>query len=195
MTLGQTEAFEVAPSKKLIVPSGCSAWWGVDPSTLRVAIATISEDSQPQRHRSSSIASFDKAKQVIDRLPEIREYTRQLAVMLAGSRPPGVIVVEKPACFGDRPNPELAYGVGAILCGLGEAVRGSGVSVVLVESSKWKRVACGSGAIKKPKPSSGIEYPVLTWAKGLGFAGNSRDEADAWGIAEYACRTYALEER
>lgn len=196
--LGQLEGFELPPSKKLIVRPGHTAWWGVDPSTLRVAIAVVSEDSQPQRHRSSRIASFDDSKPVIERLPEIRWSTRQLAreMMATVDVPhPGVIVMEKPAGFGDRPNPELAYGAGATLCGLVEAVKGMGVKVLLIEGSSWKKVACGRGDIKKPKPSSGEQYAVVTWARTVGFTGHSWDEADAWGIAEYARRTYALDVR
>lgn len=194
--LGQLKGFELPPSKKLIVRPGHTSWWGVDPSTLRVAIATIdpmSSDERPRLHRNSGMASFDQRKPVIERLPEIREYTREFAVMLAAKHPPGVVVMEKPAGFGDRPNPELAYGAGATLCGLVEAV--GNIKVILVEGSKWKKLACGRGDIKKPKPSSREEYAVVTWARALGFKGHSWDEADAWGIAEFARRTYMLEQR
>lgn len=202
--LGQTEAFEVLPSKKLIVRPGHTAWWGVDPSTLRVAIAVV-EQYRGGPWRRSAIVAFDPSVPVVERLPEIRLKTREMAVRLMcddhgpddRQRPslPGVIVMEKPAGFGDRPNPELAYGAGAVLCGLVEAVKGMGVKVVLVEGSKWKKLACGRGDIKKPKPSSGEQYAVVTWARTVGFTGNSWDEADAWGVAEYARRTYMLEQR
>ena len=198
--LGQTEAFELPPSKKLIVPRGHTSWWGVDPSTLRVAIATVSVDhggpgSAPRRR--SKIKAFDDSRPVVQRLPEIREETYRLAqtVSMTFAEKPGVIVVEKPAGFGDRPNPELAYAAGATLCGLVEFARGSGLKVLLIEGARWKKVACGRGDIKKPKPRSGVEYPVLTWARTVGFTGSSWDEADAWGIAEYARRTYALDQR
>lgn len=190
MPLGQIEAFEAAPPKRLLVPESHVSWWGVDSSTLRVAIATIS----PERRRGASLAAFDKRTPVIDRLVEIRRQTLSLARgLLDVGLAPGVIAVETPAGFGDRPNPSLAYAVGAILCGLGEACPLAGI--VMVESARWKKVSCGSGAIRKPKPTSGEEYAVLTWARTVGYKGTSWDEADSYGIAEWARRTYKLEVR
>jgi hypothetical protein len=186
--LGQLEAFTPPPTTKLIVPVGFTSWWGVDPSTLRVALAMIDAEC---RH-SVVTASFDRRLPTIDRLPEVRARTLALASAAAEVARPGVIAVEKPAGFGKRPNPELAYAVGVIMCALGEAVPVA--TLVLVEGSKWKRVACGDGAIAKPKRPD-EPYAVLTWARTLGYRGTSWDEADACGVAEWARRTYRLEQR
>ncbi len=187
--LGQLEAFESAPPKRL-VPRGSTDWWGVDPSTQRVAIAWVSR----QGHRGVELASFSTATSVVERLPLIRRETAALAAELVTRRNhlPGIVAFEKPAGFGARPNPELAYGAAAIMCGLLEAT--GPAKLVLVEGSKWKRVICGRGDIRKPKPNGG-PYAVLTWARATGYDGSSWDAADAWGIAEWARRTYVLEER
>lgn len=187
--LGQSELFVEAPSKKLIVGEGSVHFWGVDPSTLRVAIATI----DPEVRRGVTMVSFDTRLGVVDRLPDIRRRTFDVAREIVEVLPPGVIVVEKPAGFGNRPNPELAYGVGAILCALGEAAPTA--ELRLVEGSRWKRVACGRGDIRKPKAKSGEMYAVLGWARSVGYDGVSWDEADAMGVAEFARRTYKLEAR
>lgn len=186
MMLGQTEAFEVPPAMKLIVPHGHVSWWGVDPSTLRVAIATI----DPEGRRGASMASFAKLAPA-PRLVEIRKRTLELARDVAESLPPGLIVVEEPSGFGDRPNPQLAYAAAAIICALAEAAPTT--EIKLVQSAKWKKAACGSGAIKKPKQVA--DYAVYKWATSLGYSGSSFDEVDAWGIADYARRTFALDPR
>lgn len=186
--LGQAELFVPAPTRKLIVARGATACWGVDPSTLRVAIATVTADER----RGVSMASFPKLA-TAPRLVEIRRETLALARDLVETLPPGLIVVEKPAGFGDRPNPDLAYAAGAIICALQEAAPAAVLE--LVESARWKKVSCGSGGIRKPKPTSGEEYAVLTWARELGYSGSSWDECDSWAIAEYGRRTFALEPR
>lgn len=186
--LGQMTLVEAAPSKRLIVPVGAVNFYGVDPSTLRVAIATVTPDGL----RGADIASFPKLSGA-HRLVAIRRDTYALACEIVESIPPGVIVVEKPSGFGSRPSPELSFAGGAIMCALQEAAPAAAIE--LVENTSWKRVVCGSGAIKKPKPTEGVEYPVLLWARDNGYIGSSWDVADAMAIAEYGRRTYALEQR
>lgn len=186
--LGQAELFVPTPTRRLVVPQTHVNYWGVDPSTLRVAIATIDAEGR----RGSDVASFPKLA-ATKRLPEIRRLTHLLATMICELLPPGVIVVEKPAGFGDRPNPELAYACGAIICALGEAAPAAHIE--LVESSRWKKAVLGYGAIRKPKVTDPEPYRVLTWAQELGYSRTSWDEADAWAIADWGRRTYALEPR
>lgn len=186
--LGQQTLVEAAPSKRLIVPAGAVNFYGVDPSTLRIAIATVT----PEGLRGSDIASFPKL-QGAPRLVAIRRDTYALACELVAAIPPGVIVVEKPSGFGSRPSPELSFAGGAIMCALQEAAPEAHVE--LVENTSWKRIVCGSGAIKKPKPTDGVEYPVLLWARDHGYDGVSWDIADAMAIAEYGRLTYALVQR
>lgn len=197
--LGQEEIFTPPPTRKLIVPSGATSWWGIDPSTMRVAIATVTADGQ----RSVSTNSFAR-EDGGRRLASIFWGTAALARQLVhDARParPGVIVVEQPS--GKQPNPALSYAVGATIAGCFQGINevtfdGVGphdVPMPMVSSSTWKRVACGAGNIYKPKPTSKVAYGVLTWARQHGYSGSSWDEADAWAIAEYARRTYALEQR
>jgi len=189
MTLGQSELFVPQPTKKLIVPAGRNAWWGVDSSTKRVAIGVVNAAGE----RYGNIAAIEPSEGAT-RLAAIYRRTVMLsAEYLQVADLPGVIVVEAAAGFGKRPNPELAYAVGAVLAGLGAAC--PGVSVQMVIGSKWKLEVCGFGGIKKPKPTAKEEYAVLKWAREHGYGGLSWDEADAWAIADYARRTYALEER
>ena len=184
--LGQEELLERGPMRRLVVRKGDSGWWGIDPSTRGVSIAHVAPDGT----RGVSTVTFEGGEGG-KRLAAILRHTRGLAVVLAGKCAPGVIVVEQPS--GKRPNPSLSYAVGVVMAAVCEAI--PGVKLETVPSATWKRVACGRGDIRKPKPSSGEEYAVLTWAKTRGYAGKSYDEVDAMGVAEYARKTIALEER
>jgi hypothetical protein len=185
----QLRAFDVARARKrLIVRKGKRSWWGVDPSTKRIAIAYVTPDGT----RGSAIRSLPTLSGA-DRLEAIRIATIELCELLRTPAEPGVIVVEEPAGFGKRPNPELAYACGAVLCGLVPGAPHTHVD--FVASSKWKADVCGYGGIAKPKPTEKRSYEVLQWAQGVGYDGSSWDESDAWAIAEYARGTYELDER
>ena len=190
--MSQLKAFDVARSRKrLIVRPGKRAWWGVDPSTKRVAIAYVDSEGR----RGSAIRSLPTLLGA-ERLDAIRGATVELCELLRlepiGAEP-GVIVVEEPAGFGKRPNPELAYATGAVLCGLVPGAPHTHVD--FVASAKWKLNVCGYGAISKPKPTEKRAYEVLEWARREGYEGTSWDESDAWAIAEYAREAYELDER
>lgn len=195
MTVGQQEIFTVAPGKRLVVPEGWAAWWGVDASTRRVAVAAVDADGT----RRGEVVSVEQGPsrsggRSVRRLAAIYEATRELCSELRrGHAPPGVVVVEQAAGFGKRPNPELAYAVGAVMAALVGALPHTHVETV--PSATWKLAVCGFGGIKKPKPTEREEYAVLVWARGVGYEGGSWDLADAYAIAEYGRRTYALEQR
>jgi len=112
-----------------------------------------------------------------------------------------VIVVEQPS--GKQPNPALSYAVGATIAGCFQGVNELSLDAVgprevvmpMVSSSTWKKAACGAGNAYKPKDGDIEKYPVYRWALSIGYRGRSFDEVDALGIADYARRTYALEER
>lgn len=196
--LGQTELLEVAPSRRLLVRPEHVNWWGVDPSTWRVALATIDAEGR----RGVTVASFSRRGIGGERLADIWRVTATLARETALMLPPGVIVIEQPS--GKQANPELSYATGAIMGALFAGVcRATDVAVVVetVPSSRWKAVACGNGALYKPRrergrpPPAPEEYGVLRWARTEGYTGSSWDDADAMGVAEYARRTFCLEER
>jgi len=187
--VSQLKAFDVEPKqRRLVVRTGQTAYWGIDPGTKRVAGATITKDGD----RFGAVRSVPTLTGA-DRLEAIRAATIELCHELAVHGRPGVIVVEEAASFGKRPNPEFAYAVGATLCGL--VVGAPFTHVESVASAKWKLVVCGYGAIAKPKPTSREPYAVLEWAQYVGYEGTSWDEADAWAIAEYARGAYELDER
>lgn len=183
MTVGQIEAFETPPTRRLIVRPGHTAWWGVDPSTKHIAIAQYAYGMIDSAIRP--IPQYDLAQ----RAAAIRKETLTLAATFEAV--PGVIVIEQPS--GTHTNLQLAYAVGAVLCALGEYHPQAVVETVT--SGEWKRDVCGHGGIKKPKPTSSEPYPVLTWARAQGYEGSSWDEADARAICEYARRTFALDAR
>lgn len=186
----QREMF-VGPRPQRLVGRG--GWWvGVDPSTQRVAIASVS----PEGLRGVSTGSFP-SRRGGRRLAVILYETRRLMRSLVDAGvEPGVIVVEQPS--GKTPNLQLVYATGVIMAAVAEVCPGAVAETV--PSSTWKKVACGRGNIYKPKRERGSpapvpeDYAVLGWARGLGYRGWSWDEADAMGIADYAWRTFALEQ-
>lgn len=197
--LGQTELLETPPSRKLIVPSGHRSWWGIDPSTKRCAIGTVSPGvASNDDLRKSQLVSFPTLEGG-RRLAVIANLVRDLASALALLSPPGLVVVEQPS--GKSPNLELVYATGVIMGAVSQGITATTGHVIRVETvppATWKRVAVGRGDIYKPSPTElreGAIYPVLAWAQTLGYTGSSWDEADAWGIADYARRTVALEKR
>lgn len=197
--LGQEQLLEERPPIKVIVPQGQVCHWGVDPGSVRIAIATV--DSE--RRRGVELLSLSTGAGA-ERLAAAYREIRALARSLAGEMglPPGVIVVEQPS--GAVQNLPLLYVVGVTLAALYEGVAAAtGLSprIEVVPSSKWKRVACGRGDIYKPKKQKGQPspppegYEVLNWARRNGYVGSSWDAADAFGIAEYARKTYELAPR
>jgi hypothetical protein len=192
--LAQQELVEPAPVRRLIVPRGHSAWWGVDPSTVRLSVAFVT----PEGRRGVRTVPFARAGGPA-RLSEIYAQTRLFALegwVHAGFPLPGLVLVEQPS--GKMENPNLSYAVGVIQAALYDGLYSMIDRPVQIEtctSSWWKKRACGRGNIFKPKKRDMDPYGVLTWARQNGYAGSSWDEADAWGIAEAARREVALEER
>lgn len=186
---------EAPKPKRLVVAPGHTAWWGVDPSTARVALATVDGEG----HRAVSMVPF-AAEAGAHRLAGIFTDTRALAVETARLLAPGVIAVEQPSAPKQRGvNPWLYKAVGvieaALVAGVLEAT-GRRPEVAELVSVSWKALAVGKGNIGKPakdrlnpRPE---DYLVLRWARSLGYQGSSWDCADAYGIAEWARRTYEL---
>lgn len=179
--------------RKLIVPKGHGAWLAIDPSTTKVAVASIASDGR--RGVSEVIAQSHEGGQ---RLWSLYRLTRALVRdVIESVGAPGVIVVEQPS--GARPNPQLSYATGAIMAGAFDgAFKATGRSVLVetVPSGTWKKVACGNGSIRKPLDRElGKPYAVLEWARDRGYDGTSWDSADAMAIAEYARQTFTLVER
>lgn len=208
--LEQQELMDPPAKRRMIVPKGHTAWWGVDPSTRRVAIAGVSRaanGSLDRWARSAAFAPVDGPQ----RLHDIREATYELvATMVApdlpglAMSPPGLVLVEQPG--GEHRNYELFYATGVIVEAIDAALLlyGLRAQIEMVMPAWWKKAACGRGNIyktmrvpgrSKPVPVPFEEYGVLVWARANGYRAHSWDEADAWAIAEAARRTVALEER
>lgn len=197
--LAQQELLEPTPQRRIIVPPGHGAWWGVDPSTLRVAVAYVTREGA----RAVRTASFPQIEGPA-RLSAIYAETRRFVAEDLGTffPPPGLVLVEQPS--GKSENPNLSYAVGVTLAALHDGLRVAymrGAVIETIPSSSWKKAGCGHGNLWKPtKKKLGRtpvfeDYGVAVWARENGYAGSSWDDADAWGIAEAARRTVALDER
>lgn len=197
--LGQQELVEPEPTRRVIVGPGRAAFWAVDPSTLRCAVASIAADGL----RGVELVSFPKVDGPA-RLSCIYADVRALAVDLAGLVAPGLVVVEQPS--GTYQSLELDFAVGVTMAGLYDgilAVCGSPARFEMVTSSWWKKRALGYGRMSKPSrkslgraPTPG-DYPVMVWAweNGMPRSVTSWDCGDAWAIAEAARRDVVLESR
>jgi hypothetical protein len=191
--LGQQELLEAGPRRRLIVPAGHCAHWGVDPGTERVAFAYAYEG-----RRAAFSASFPDLKGGARLAAIWRETARVVLELLVGDWPwPGLVWVEQPS--GERPNPALSYAVGVIMAAIANQVPQAAVETV--PSATWKKAATGYGAHYKPtkkklgRPPRFEDYAVARWARENGYEGSSWDECDALGIAEAARREVALVER
>lgn len=197
--LGQQEIFAKPARRRLVVPAGHVAHWGVDPSSVRVALATVAADGL----RGYEIRSFPSLP-APQRQSIIYGETRAMAKLVADVVPPGLIWIEQPS--GPIRNLELVYAVGSIMAGIYDGVleaTGLPPAMEMIVSTSWKLISCGSGRISKPKRERGKpapapeEYGVLRWAweNGLSRSETSWDVCDAWAIAEAARRDVVLDAR
>lgn len=196
--LGQQELLEAGPVRRVIVPAGHRAWWGVDGSTLRIALACLSRRSDGVLDRWVKTQPFAPVEGAA-RLSEIYVVTRRfIAGVATCSTWPGIVMVEQPSGSKQSVNLPLIYAVGVMTTAIYDAlvdVTGVAPRMESCTASWWKARACGKGNIYKPKRGDPSEYGVLTWARANGYAGSSWDECDALGIAEAARREVALDER
>jgi hypothetical protein len=195
--LGQQELMEPPQRRRLQVAPGHTAIWGVDPSSVRLAVAGTDSDGK----RWVGTAPFAPCDGP-ERLSAIYEQTRVFcSERLSVVRRPGYVLVEQPS--GDKVNLPLYYAVGVIMAALYDALYlpGAPVRIETIPPQSWKKTACGRGNIYKPtKKKLGRtpifeDYDVAVWARLNGYEGSSWEEADAWGIAEAARREVALVER
>jgi hypothetical protein len=196
--LGQQQLLEPDPQRRLIVPAGHSAWWGVDGSTLRIALAGVSRRSDGVLDRWVKMRPFNPLEGAA-RLSEIYSATRGFVASVATCCTwPGVVMVEQPSGSKQSVNLPLIYAIGVMTTAIYDAlvdVTGRAPRMASCTASWWKKRACGRGDLYKPKRGSGDQYGVLVWARQNGYMGDSFDEADALGIAEAARREVALVER
>lgn len=189
--LGQQSLIEQPKPRSLIVPKGCTSWWGVDSSTRCVAIGVATAGQIVVENEP-----FPKTP-AMQRLSIIYETSRVLAARLATAYPPGLVFVEQPSGSGQQVNHELEFAVGCSIAGIYDGVRAAGMvpAMELIVASFWKKAACGNGAIKKtmkvegkrwPQPLPLEEYPVMQWARLNGYDGDSWDSADAMAMAHAA---------
>lgn len=200
--IAQQELFEAPARTRVIVPAGCDSWWGVDSSTKRVAIGVCRQEGDRVR-RDVRSAIFPTGTGAV-RLAAIYAATRALALDLAATYRPGLILVEQPSGSDRAVNHELEYAVGVIQAAIYDGAYsaiGHAPGMDTVVSGWWKARACGAGNIYKTYKPPGAtrkkllpleEYGVMKWARLQGYQGDSWDEADALGIAEAGRRDVAL---
>jgi hypothetical protein len=143
-------------------------YWGVDPSTKKVAIGWT--------------GSMCGARSVLipdsrdgDRLARIYRATHQLVLELSRDFPPVWVWVERPS---GRPNPPLLYAVGAVQAAVYETLSKIWEHPVHVEdviASHWRKTVTGKGQQDK------IDYVI--WAHENGYLGSDVDEAEAFCMA------------
>lgn len=195
----QAELFAPPQRRRLVVPAGHAAHWGIDPATTRVAVATL-DALGVGAVREHAFPKLDGAQ----RLSVIYDETLQVVREVAASVPPGLVVLEQAS--GKNVPRELEQAIGVISAAVYAgvlAVSGHAVRVEWWPPGTWKLRATGFGAIPKPKklkgqPAPAAEaYRVLTWAwdDGMDRSVRSWDCADAWGICRAAQREVMLEQR
>lgn len=201
----QPQLLEPPPTRRIIVPRGHFAHWGIDPSTRGVSVSgvedarTVPEGTGDLWVQSTAFRTHSGPHASLTRLSDVHYESARFARHLVEKYgPPGLVWVERPG--GKSRNYALDYALGTIVAGMDEAIEaatGHRVRFEEVEPASWKKTACGRGNLYKPDKKKGrtAEYPVLLWARELGYSGMSYDEADAIGIAEAARRTVALEPR
>lgn len=183
MELTQQRLLEPEPTRTVRAAEG-AGHWGVDPSTLRLAIAWRTEDEIGARTRSYTRTAGPR------RLAFIYAETVQFVLGVAGWVWPGYVLFEQPS--GEHPNLNLVYAAGAqqaaVYAALHRCAQASGWPVPEIEvvpSATWKSVGIGQGW-KRLKKADG---DILRLAREDGYSGDSLDEADAHYMAKAARRT------
>lgn len=144
-----------------------SSWvWGVDPSTVRLAVGLAGADGLEVR--STDFTRMEP--RTGERLRAVHDETFGIAFRLRREFPPCAIFVEQPFAYGRHVEPELFYAVGVI-----QAALAPFAPVQTVAVSTWKKRSVGKGTATK--------LDVFRWAEQHGYRGNSQDEADALAIA------------
>lgn len=170
-----------------------SAWWGVDPSTLRVAVAWQHPAAEP----GAAIRSFPRAAAGGKRLSLIRSETADFVRGIVGAPWPGIVLVEQPS---GKPNPALVYAVGAIQAGIYDGLRATPRGhhhpeqippIETITSSEWRLIATGRGDTGYKRRGGKAELVRL--AQENGYRGSSEDESEAWLIALAARRLVRFE--
>lgn len=146
-----------------------TACYGIDPSTLRVSIAYVTDDGQ----RGVETRSFRTDLRDGERLWHIYAETFGLCRQLHEIAPARLVLVEQP--FGRNVPPVSYLAMGAIMMA---ATRVTDAPVQPIPPPTWKLRALGKGNASKDD--------VLAWARQQGYGGALFDEADAMGIAEAA---------
>lgn len=155
--------------------------WGIDPSSKRIALATVEGDGSFAVDNVRLTENDDRVLRFADGYAEQVEFFKRFPA-------PAMVFLEEPFVPRDRrqiPTHLLMYGV--TLAALGD-VLGS-VPVLEMTASQWKARAMGQGNGHAPKEA------ILAWAQSVGYGGRIQDEADALGIAIGGAQLYLSQER
>lgn len=149
-------------------PEGGRFVWGVDPSSVRVAVAWADQAGADVETKAFTRCKADTG----ERHAAIYRETFELAQRLVLKHRPEVVFLEQPFA-GKQVEPTLFMAVGCIRAALWEA---TGVPVRMIVPPSWRKLALGRGNAKK--------WETLPWARRqLGYLGDSEDEGDALAIA------------
>lgn len=165
---------EVAPPLSLRLSQ---AVWGVDPSTLRVAVGVVKPYTAAGDRLVWDTLSLEQRDRGARRLRWAHRELVPWFGVWADEHPPQFVLVEQP--FGKHVHPESYFMVGVVLAAVAEAV-GDRVPVGTCSPPEWKKLALGAGRGGADKEQ------VLVWARAAGYTGGLQDEADAVAIATAA---------
>lgn len=144
--------------------------WGLDPSTLRVALGVISPapEGVSVTWDVLSLPRLTGTWRLTSALWELKRWFKTHAEITMPCR----VMLEQP--FGKHVHP-ISYQILTVV--LLAAAGATGCDVELVAPPKWKKLALGDGHGGAPK------HEILHWARCVGYTGLLEDEADAIGIA------------
>ena len=140
--------------------------WGLDVSCKRVAVGKVSS-RKTVRWESRDIPQDVRGAQ---RLARIRRATVELCHQSLDLQPRLVLVED--ANVGAAANKQLLQAVAVVFEAVFATLR---CEVREIPIGTWKKATVGRGNAQKPE--------VMDFARGLGYTGDSQDEADAVCVA------------
>lgn len=156
-----------------------AAVWGIDPSSVRVAVATVAPFLPPGTVQLGwETLSLPRREALHARFGEAYTALEPWFARLAGEVPPSAVYIEEP--FIPREKRKAGRIAHVFMWGVTLAALGAVLPDVRVEPlspSEWKAAALGAGRGHADKPE------ILRWAQSVGYSGVLEDEADALGVA------------
>jgi Holliday junction resolvasome RuvABC endonuclease subunit len=167
------------PLGQELQPPGClrlrEPLYGIDPSTLRVAVAVLipnGDEAPAMRFDILSLPRVDGPARMGAAFRSLEPWFRDLEERWGTPRH---VFVEQPFAKGRNVHPSSQQMVGVVLAAVGVAVPSARLG--LIAPASWKMRALGEGHGHAEKPE------IMEWARAQGYDRAFQDEADALGVA------------